>query len=799
MRRLIALFFVLVTVFCLTLPAFSQTKHPFTFEDMMKLKRVGEPVPSPDGKWVIFSVVDVDLAANKKTPHIWIVPLAGGAERVLIPDQDGDRPRWAPAGKRFAFISNKEGGSQVWIADFDGAAGTVTGVHKFTSIATEAGDELWSPDGKYILFTSDVYPECDGAPDAEAACNAKRSKEAEDSKIKALVFDRLLYRHWNAFKAGKRSHLLVASVCTSVVAPMVRDSEQSSSNATSQTGQGAWASPCGPPRDLTPGDYDAPVFSLGGQDDYAFSPDGQEICYTSNHDKVEATSTNNDLWIVPVSGAPGVPPGQVTPAQVLAHTKNITADNPASDSTPLYSPDGKYIAYRAQQRPGYESDRFRLMLYDRKTGRKTQFGPTQKTDFWVGTFAWSPDSSKIYFVAEDKGESPIYSVSFKIQAPEPEPGYDIVVGGTSLDYTQIARGFNDDLSVTPDGRTLFFTRMSVAYPSQIFATPLPPVGINDLITSLKLNISESEIKKNDCCGVVLPITHLNDAVLSQVAMSPLESFWFEGAKGDKVQGFLVKPPNFGASKKYPVKFLIHGGPEGAWGDDWSYRWNPELFASPTSGSSNSGSSNSASSTSPASSGYVVIMINFHGSTGYGQKFVDAINGDWGGAPFVDLMKGLDYAEKTYPFIDKDRECALGASYGGYMANWVLGHTDRFKCIVSHDGMFNTTSAWGTTEELWFNEWEFKGPPYTNRELYRKWSPSLAATNFKTPTLVVHGQLDYRLDVSEGFQLFTTLQRMGVPSKMLYFPDEGHWVLKPQNSQLWWKTVNDWVDQWIGKQ
>jgi dipeptidyl aminopeptidase/acylaminoacyl peptidase len=270
------------------------------------------------------------------------------------------------------------------------------------------------------------------------------------------------------------------------------------------------------------------------------------------------------------------------------------------------------------------------------------------------------------------------------------------------------------------------------------------------------------------------LTHLNSAVLSQVAMSPLETFWFEGAHGDKVQGFLVKPPNFDPAKKYPVKFLIHGGPQGAWGDDWSYRWNAELFAA---------------------NGYMVIMINFHGSTGYGQKFIDAINGEWGGAPFEDLMKGLDYAEEHYPFIDKNRECALGASYGGYMANWILGHTNRFKCIVSHDGMFNTDSAWGTTEELWFNEWEFKGTPWTNRDTYRKWSPHLAAPNFKTPTLVIHGQRDYRLDVSEGLQLFTTLQRLGVPSKMLYFPDEGHWVLKPQNSQLWYKTVNDWVDQW----
>ncbi len=254
----------------------------------------------------------------------------------------------------------------------------------------------------------------------------------------------------------------------------------------------------------------------------------------------------------------------------------------------------------------------------------------------------------------------------------------------------------------------------------------------------------------------------------------MESFWFPSIGNVKVQGFLIRPPNFAPGKKYPVKFLIHGGPEGEWGDMWSYRWNAELFAA---------------------NGYVVVMINPGGSTGYGQAFVDRVNGDWGGKPYIDLMRGLDYAEAHYPFIDKSRECALGASYGGYMADWVLGHTDRFKCIVSHDGMFNTESAYGTTDEIWFNEWEFRGTPWTNRALYREWSPMLAETHFKTPTLVVHSQLDYRLDVSEGYQLFDTLQRMKIPSKMLYFPDEGHWILKPQNSQLWYKTVNDWVDQW----
>jgi dipeptidyl aminopeptidase/acylaminoacyl peptidase len=770
------LLFTLTVVVAAAL-ASAQAKHPFTFEDMMQLKRVGEPQVSPDGKWVIFSVTDVDLEANTRTPHMWIVPLNAKpqgpstatlgmtGEREIIADQDADRPRWAPDGKRFAFLSTKEGGSQVWIADFDSTAGAVTRVHKLTDIVTEAGGELWSPDGKNILFVSDVYPACDISPSEELICNEQKVREAERSKVKALVFDHLLYRHWNAYKEGKRSHIFVVPVdaCVGTAASAVRPGEAGQRSSAPGDSRRALLDPTagGGCRyaDLTPGDYDAPVFSLGGQDDYAFSPDGQEICYTSNHDKNPAASTNNDLWIVPVNF-----PADAKPADVLAKTKNITADNPASDSSPLYSPDGRYIAYRAQQRAGYESDRFRLMLYDRKTGEKrnrtehlVHLLPGTSVDTWVGTFVWTPDSKGIYFVSEEHGESPIFWVGVGKEIEKAFGGQEYIIDG-----------YNDDLAFSPDGKELFFTRMSLAVPNEIYASVLADVGpCHHVCPSWEA-----------CqCSQAFPLTHLNDPALSQVSMSSLEPFWFTGAHGDAVEGFLVKPPNFDPTKKYPVKFLIHGGPQGAWGDDWSYRWNPELFAA---------------------NGYVVIMINFHGSTGYGQKFIDAINGDWGGAPFEDLMKGLDYAEEHYPFIDKNRECALGASYGGYMANWVLGHTDRFKCIVSHDGVFNTEADWGTTEEIWFDDWEYKGTVYDNREMYRKWSPHLFAKNFKTPTLVIHGQLDYRVDVSEGIQLFTTLQMLGVPSKMLYFPDEGHWVLKPQNSRLWYKTVNDWVDQWIGK-
>jgi dipeptidyl aminopeptidase/acylaminoacyl peptidase len=745
-----------VLVFASTALA-QNTKHPFTFEDMMKLKRVGAPVPSPDGKWVVFDAEDVDLTANTRTAHLWIVPASGGESRRLnqTPNHE-ERPRFSPDGKRLIWTSKATDPTQIWMCDFDSNSGALSGQpHQVTNISTGADGGIWSPDGKNIVFVSGVYPDC-----KDDACNKQRDDEIKNSKVKAKIFSRLFYRHWNAFTEFKRSHLFVVSadahagntglqpVRSAGLEPA--ESQTPDNISGSRTGQSPvfhdTTAPTitGGPLDLTPGDHDVPPFHIGGQDMYAISPDGREVAYTSNIDEVEATSTNNEIFVVPITGG--------TPKKISI--------SPGADVTPLYSPDGKYIAWRSQARGGFEADKWRLLVQDRQSGKTRDL--TEGFDRSVGSFTWSKDRESQYvlpFTAEDHGQSPLFVANIW----ESEYGASMVLPGETIQPNPPLRPpveMHADDIVSSGTDRLFITRQSAMWPTEIYGWQMPEV----------LGSHTDDPWK--------PVTHMNDALLSQIDMQPLESFTFKGANDEEVQGFMIKPPGFDSSKKYPLKFLIHGGPQGEWGNSWTYRWNAELFA--------------------ATGNYVVVMINFHGSTGYGQKFTDSISGDWGGKPYVDLMKGLDYVEKTYSFIDKNREAALGASYGGYMADWLLGHTNRFKCIVSHDGTFNTESAYGTTEELWFPEWEFKGPPWKQRELYRKFSPHLFADKFKTPTLVVHGQNDYRVDVSEGFQLFTTLQRLKVPSKMLYFPDEGHWVLKPQNSQLWYKTVNDWVDQWCKK-
>jgi dipeptidyl aminopeptidase/acylaminoacyl peptidase len=689
--------------FLFSLAAAAQARRPMTFNDLMAMRRLGDISVSPDSRWVMYSATDVDLAKNSKTSHLWIVPTAGGPARALTDSLAGEsRGRFSPDGQRSLFERARDGVQQIWLADFDTANGSIGDPHPLTSISTGADGAMWSPDSQNILFVSKVYPDCH-----DDACNQQSDEERAESKVKARIFTHLLYRHWNHFTGDKRSHLFLVSA-----------------NG-------------GTPRDLTPGEeHDVPPFQLEGPDQYGFSPDGKEVAYEEKLVPDPAVSTNIDIFTLRLDD-PNAKPVKIT-------------TSPGGDHTPRYSPDGRSIAWRSQARAGYESDRFRLVIYDRATKQIRDVLP--KFDRWIDEFTWGPDSRTIYFAYGDEGDERVGSVQ--------------IDGSDFVRYTR--RGEYGDLHVTADGKLLVASKMTMRMPGEVYA----------------LNVGEKRVAPGPgSAASTLPafavaperqLSHLNDALLDQLDMQPMQAFWFPSIGRVKVQGFIIKPPDFDPAKKYPVKFLIHGGPQGAWGEGWSYRWNAELFAA---------------------NGYVVVMINPRGSTGYGQTFIDGVNGDWGGKPYVDLMRGLDFAEQHYPFIDKSRECALGASYGGYMADWILGHTHRFRCIVSHDGMFDTESAYNTTEELWFMEWEFRGTPWTNRAMYRRWSPMLSAPNFKTPTLVIHSQLDYRLDVSQGYALFDTLQRLGVPSKMLYFPDEGHWILKPQNSQLWYKTVNDWVDEW----
>lgn len=720
-----------------------------TFEDLQKLWRISDPQVSPSGKWVLFSATKVDLAANKKTPHIFSVAVDGSAkEKEITAGIKGENsPRFSPDGKHVLYLASGNDGQQIYLADWDEQKGSFGEGRKLTSISTEADGAIWSPDSKSIAFVSEVYPECAQNGAVDDACNKAKDDAAAKSPVKAQIFEGLLYRHWDHYQGPKRSHILLVSA----------DGKQM--------------------RDLTPArdikDHIAPTFSLGGPLGYAFSPDSKELAYVVNMDETPAASTNNDIYTLDLTAA--------NPKPVKITT------SPGSDDAPAYSPDGNYLAFRSQARAGYESDKFRLMLYDRD--KKTTKDLLPKFDRWVDEFVWSPESKEVFFTTGNEGQEQLLKTSlssggtvrFLTLVPDDKFGART---GIKAEYS--------DLHITPDGATLVASVMTVASPAAISAIaisqfPAPSNAAAGPIAQWAATNGYPQIAGTDAHPDAKNLTSINESVLAQSDMSKMEDFWFPSADGTKVQGFLIRPPNFDEHKKYPLKFLIHGGPQGAWGDAWSYRWNPELFAA---------------------NGYVVVMINPRGSTGYGQAFIDGVNGDWGGKPYTDLMKGLDYAEAHYPFIDKTRECALGASYGGFMANWILTHTNRFACIVTHDGMYNPQSAYGSTEEMWFNEWEFRNPgdklpgqPWRYAALpaaqdpFRKWSPMLHIQNAKTPTLVIHGQKDYRLDVSEGFQIFTALQRRGVPSKMLYFPDEGHWVLKPQNSQLWYQTVNDWCDKW----
>jgi len=587
-------------------------------------------------------------------------------------------PVFSPDGKWIAFISSRDGDDNLYVIS------TRSGeARQLTNISTGVSDPLWSPDGKWIAFSSDVYPEC-GADDA---CNKKIEQRWTKGPLHAHMADALLYRHWTQWKDGKCTHILLADASTGTV------------------------------RDLTPGTFDSPPFQLGGSLQYEFSPDSSELVFESNHDRALASSTNDDLWILPLSGN--------QPA------RNITAANPAFDGHPKYSPDGKYIAYQMQKQPGYESDLFRLAVYDRSTGTSRVL--TESFRNWVDTFEWASDSKSLYFDAPVEGDNPIFRVT--------------LASGT-VEQVLVDRTI-DSFELFPDNRHILYTRRSVSDPVEIF----------------KADLADGKTSTPE------RLTQFNDAVVNEVDLRPAERMWVKGADGAKIEVFLVKPHNFDPSKKYPLILNVHGGPQFQWQDSFRGDWQvyPGL-------------------------GYVVAFANPHGSTGYGQDFTVEISGDHGGKVFEDLMKVTDELAKL-PYVDPDRMGAMGWSYGGYMMDWFEGHTSRFKAIASMMGLFDLRSFYGATEELWFPEWDLKGQPW-NSDQYEKFSPSYFVKNFQTPCLVISGERDYRVPYTQSLQMFTALQKMNVPSKLIIYSNAGHWPSWYEMA-LYYTAHLEWFHQYLG--
>ena len=655
-------------------------KQPFDVQALLSLARIGDPQVSPDGQTVAFTAQTIDIAKNSKPTQIYVMPLRGGlVKQITREGTSNTNPRWSPDSKIIYFVSNRGGNSQIWTMEPGGA-----NAKQLTSLATEADGVLVSRDGKSLVFTSEVYPEC-----TDDACNKKRIEAESASQVKARIYTSLLYRQWNQWRGARRKHLMTMPAAGGAV------------------------------KDLTPGVRDVPPFSIGGGGgDYALSPDGTEVCFVMNPDEELSTSTNSELYVVPIAGG---------------EARKITS-NAAADNGPVYSPDGKYLAWRAQSKPGYESDRWRLAVMERATGKLSI--PTETLDRSIGGFTWTPDSTRLVFSMEDRGRNLFQMV------PVAGGGARTIVGGSS---------HLDDPQFTGDGKTLVYTSQSGSRPAEI-------------------------CRADSAGGAPVEMTRLNEAVIEKFHLGSFEEFEVEGAEQARVSSFLLKPYGFQATQKYPVLFLIHGGPQGAWGESWTYRWNAQVFAA---------------------AGYVVVMPNPRGSTGYGQRFTDEINGDWGGKAAEDILAVADYIAKQ-PYADASRMAAAGGSYGGYMVNWLLGHTDRFKAFVSHAGVFDLRGMFGETEEIWFPLWEFRNAPWDDPEMYAKWSPSYYVKDFKTPTLVIHGEQDYRVPYGQGLQLFTALKLKNVPAKLLLFPDEGHWIQKPQNSLLWYRTFLDWIGEWTKK-
>ena len=668
----------------LAAPAAAVETHPFSIQDMLAMNRIADPRVSPDGRSVAFTVRVTDMEANKGRTSVWISDLATReARRMTAGEPSETNPRWSADGKSLLFLSARGGSSQVWRLPLSGGEPV-----RVTGEPLDIGGFEVAPGGDVLLLSMAVVP--GKSPDDTRAILELKAK----AKSSGMLFDHLFVRHWDTWADGTRNHLFTYRL------------------------------PAGPARDLMPLlDADAPSRPFGGLDEADLSPDGRTVVFSARDaGRQEAWSTNFDLYAVPSDGS--APP------------RKLTA-NPAWDTSPRFSPDGRTLAYLAMSRPGYEADRFDIVLRDGLDGKERRIvlraDAGRNGDRSASDPLWSADGTTLFVTAEHLGQRALFAVEAATGKTR------IVVGeGTVVSPQRAGAG------------TLLFGRHTLLGPVELFTVPVAG-------------------------GPATKVTALNDALLASIAFGQPERFSFKGAKGDTVWGYLVKPVGFDPARKAPVAFLIHGGPQGSFGNDFHYRWNPQFYAG---------------------AGYAVVMIDFHGSTGYGQAFTDAINGDWGGAPYQDLMMGLDHALAAWPFLDGSRVGALGASYGGYMVNWIAGKTDRFKCLVSHDGNLDERAAYFDTEELWFPEWEHGGTPWDHPAGYARHNPVDLVKNWKTPTLVVHGVKDYRVVYTQGLSTFTALQRRGIPSKLLIFPDENHWVQKPQNSLLWHDTVRAWLDRWL---
>jgi len=658
----------------------------FGVQDLVRLERISDPAVSPDGKRIAYTVRRTDMDANRGRTSIWLLQVrkhAPAPMRLTDLEANSSSPEWSADGRYLYYLSNRGGSMQVWRL----APGADPS--QVTNLPLDVGSYRVAPAGDRVFVSLEVFRDC-----ATLACTRQRLDAAAHAPAHGVLYDRIFVRHWDAWSDGRRSQLFAIALDASGAAE-------------------------GAPVNLTTGlDGDVPSKPFGGREDYAVSPDGREVAFSIRAVPVgEPWSTNFDIYSVPAAG--GTP-------------RNLTADNPAWDGQPAYSPDGATLAYVATDRPGYESDRFHLVLLDRRSGLKRPL--TQNWDRSIASFAWSRDGKTLFAATDHLGQHPLWAIDART-------GRASAITGD---------GQVEAFSVGP--RRVFYSQSDLAHPADLYAVSFGG-------------------------GKPAALTHLNQELLAARAFGEYQQFTFAGANGDNVFGYVLKPPNFKAGQRYPVALVVHGGPEGSMGNEWHYRWNAETFAS---------------------GGYGVVMIDFHGSTGYGQAFTDSINGDWGDKPLEDLKLGLAAALAQNPWLDGDNACALGGSYGGYMINWIAGQwPDRFKCLVTHDGIFDNRTMYYSTEELWFPEWEMGGPEYQNPAGYAKYNPVDGVAKWKTPTLVIHGQLDYRVPYSQGLAVFTALQRRGVPSEFLYFPDENHWVLKPDNSIQWYDTVLGWMHRWTG--